>query len=55
VIGEVDDDVVGRVVGAVPGQVDALAADFEGAAVAEGLFVRRPRRVVVAKQAVRGS
>jgi hypothetical protein len=54
VVGEVDDDVVGRVVGAVPGQVDALAADLEGATVAEGLFVRRPRRVVVAQQEAPG-
>ena len=50
VVGQVDDDVVGRVVGAVPGQVDALAADLEGAAVLERLLVRRPGRVVVAQQ-----
>ena len=47
---QVDVDVVGRVVGAVPGQVDALAADLQAAAVLERLLGRRPRRVVVAQQ-----
>src|SRR6201996_605968 len=36
VVGEVDVDVVRRVVGPVPGQFDALAADFQGVAVGEG-------------------
>ena len=54
VVGQVDDDVVGRVVGAVPGQVDALAADLEGAAVLERFFVRWPGRVVVAQQEAPG-
>jgi hypothetical protein len=54
VIGQVDDDVVGRVVGPVPGKVDALAPDLERAPVLERLLVRWPRRVVVAqKQAAR--
>jgi hypothetical protein len=35
---------------AVPGEVDALAADLERASVAERLVVRGPRRVVVAQQ-----
>ena len=39
----------GEWLGAVPGEVDPLAADLEGAAVAEGLLVRRPGRVVVAQ------
>ena len=47
---QVDVDVVGRVIGAVPGQRDALAADLERALVLEGLLGRRPRRVVVAQQ-----
>ena len=50
VVGQVDEDVVGRVVGAVPGEVDPLAADLEGALVLERLLVRRPRRVVVPQQ-----
>jgi len=50
VVGQVDEDVVGRVVGAVPGQVDPLAADLERAVVLERLFVGRPGRVVVAQQ-----
>ena len=54
VIGEVDDDVVGRVVGAVPGQVDPLAADLERAPVGEGLLVRWARRIVVAQQQAAG-
>ena len=54
VVGEVDDDVVGRVVGAVPGEVDPLAADLEGSTVLERLFVRRPGRVVVAQQEAPG-
>jgi hypothetical protein len=50
VVGQVDDDVVGRVVGAVPGQVDALAADLEGAAILERFLVRRSGRIVIAQQ-----
>jgi hypothetical protein len=50
VVGQVDDDVVGRVVGTVPGEVDALAADLERARVLEGLLVRGPGRIVVAQQ-----
>lgn len=44
------DAVVGRVVGAVPGQLDPLAADVQGPAVLEGLGRCRPGRVVVAQQ-----
>jgi len=50
VVGQVDEDVVGRVVGAVPCQVDALAADLEGAAILERLLVRRSGRIVVAQE-----
>src|SRR6266542_3804723 len=50
VAGEVDVDVVRRVVGAVPGQFHALAADLEGVTVGEGHFWRWPGRVVVAEQ-----
>ena len=50
VVRQVDEDVVGRVVGTVQRQVDALAADLEGAAILEGLLGRGPRRVVVAQQ-----
>jgi hypothetical protein len=50
VVGEMDEDVVGRVVGAVPGQLDAFASDLEGAAVLEGLFWWGPGGVVVAEQ-----
>jgi hypothetical protein len=46
----VDDDVVGRVIGAVPGEVDALTADLQRPVVLERLLVRRPGRVVVAQQ-----
>jgi hypothetical protein len=52
VVGEVD--VVGRVVGAVPGQVDPLAADLERASILKGLLVRWPGRVVVAQQEALG-
>jgi hypothetical protein len=48
--GQMDEDVVRRVIGAVPGQLDALAADLEHAADLEGLIRRGPRRVVVAQQ-----
>jgi hypothetical protein len=54
VVGQVDDDVVRGVVGAVPGQVDSLAADRERAAVLEGLLIRGSRRVVVAQQQAPG-
>ena len=30
VVGEVDEDVVGRVIGAVPGQLDALTTNLQG-------------------------
>ena len=50
VVGQVDDDVVRRVVGAVPGQLDPLTADLQGAAVLERLLVRGSGRVVVAQQ-----
>ncbi len=35
---------------AVPGQVDALAADLESATILERLLVRRSGRIVVAQQ-----
>ena len=35
---------------AVPGEVDAFAADLERAAILERLLVRRPGRIVVAQQ-----
>jgi hypothetical protein len=54
VVGQVDDDVVGRVGAAVPGKVDALAADLERAVVPEGLLVRGSRRVVVAQEQAPG-
>jgi hypothetical protein len=50
VAGEVDVDVVRRVVRAVPGQLGPLTADLEGVAVGEGDLRRRPGRVVVAQQ-----
>ena len=50
VVGQVDEDVVRRVIGAVPGELDALASDLESAAVLEGLFRRGPCGVVVAQQ-----
>ena len=53
-VGQVDEDVVGRVARAVPGQVDPLAADFEGAAVLEGLFVGWLGRIVVAQKETPG-
>src|SRR6266508_2031674 len=49
-VGQVDEDVVGRVVGAVPCQVDALAADLEAAAVLECHLIRRSGRIVVAHE-----
>src|ERR1700738_2005424 len=45
-----DDGVVRRVIGPVPGQVDPLAPDLERAAILEGLLVRGPSRVVVTEQ-----
>jgi hypothetical protein len=48
------DDVVGRVIRTVPGQVDPLAADLEHAAVLERLFIGWPGRVVVAQQEAPG-
>ena len=50
VLGKVDDAVVGRVVGAVPRELDPLAADLEGPAIAEGLLRCRSGRVVVPEQ-----
>src|SRR3954466_3954134 len=50
VVWQMDVDVVGRVIGAVPGQVDALAADLQAAPFPERLLRRGPRRVVVAHQ-----
>jgi len=50
VVGEVDVDVVRRVVGPVPGQFDPLAADFQGVAVGEGHVRDGAGRVVVAQQ-----
>ena len=44
VVGQVDEDVVGRVVGAVPGELDAFAADLERAAVLERLLVAEAAR-----------
>jgi hypothetical protein len=45
-----DEDVVRRVVGTVPGQLDALASDFEGPTVLEGLVWWGPCRVVIAEE-----
>src|SRR5215204_6509252 len=42
VVGEVDEDVVRRVVRAVPGQLDALTAHVQGVPVSEGHLRRRP-------------
>jgi hypothetical protein len=50
VVREVDEDVLRRMVGAVPGQLDALAAHLQGVTVGEGHLRRRPCRVVIAKQ-----
>src|SRR5664279_3690218 len=50
VVGEMDVDVVRRVVGAVPGQFDALSAHLERVAVDEDHLRDRPGRVVVAQQ-----
>src|ERR1700683_505554 len=50
VVGEVDVDVVRRVVGAVPGQFDPLAADFRGVAVGEGHVRDGAGGVIVAQQ-----
>src|SRR5690242_2971645 len=49
VAGEVDIDVVRRVVGAVPGQLDALASYLQGVAISEGHLRRGPGRAVVAQ------
>jgi hypothetical protein len=49
-VGQVDDDVVGRVVRPVLGEVDALATDLQRAPITEGLLVRRPGRIVVPQQ-----
>src|SRR5579863_4629985 len=50
VVGEVNVDVVGRVVGPVPGKFDPLAADFQGVAVGEGDVGGGAGGVVVAQQ-----
>jgi len=50
VVGEVDVNVVRRVVGSVPGQFDPLAADFQGVAVGEGHVRDGAGGVVVAQQ-----
>src|ERR1700722_9499583 len=50
VAGEVDVDVVRRVVGPVPGQFDPLAADFQGVAVGEGHVRYGAGGVIVAQQ-----
>ncbi|MCW2895257.1 MAG: hypothetical protein JWO75_4746 [Actinomycetia bacterium] len=54
VVGEVDVDVVRRVVGAVPGQLDPLAPHLQGVAVGERHLRHRPGRVVVPPQEPRG-
>ena len=48
--GEVDVDVVRRVVGAAPGQLDALSAYLQRVAVSEGHVRQRPARVAVPDQ-----
>src|SRR5262249_53494396 len=50
VVWEVNEDVVRRVIRAVPGQLDAFATDSQRAAVPEGLLSHRPRRAVVPQQ-----
>ena len=47
---EMNVDVVRRVIGAVPGQLDPLAPDLQGVAVGEGHLRYRPGRVVVPQQ-----
>jgi hypothetical protein len=54
VVGQVNEDVVRRMVAAVPGQLDALAADLKRVPVLEGLLRCGPRGVVVAQQQVAG-
>ncbi|GEM_PF-5991017 len=49
-VGEVDVYVVRRVVGAVPGEVDAFTRDAQGVAMGEGHLRRRPGGVVVPQQ-----
>src|SRR6266516_5575059 len=49
VVREVDVDVVRRVVGAVPGQLDTLAPDLEGVTVGEGDIRQRAGLVFVAE------
>src|SRR6266436_7840542 len=50
VIGQVDVDVVGRMIGSLPGELDASPADVESAAVLEDFLRRGPRGVVVPYQ-----
>lgn len=52
VVGQMDVDVVGRVVRTEPCEVDALSADLERQPILEGLLGLRPGRVVVAEQEV---
>jgi hypothetical protein len=50
VAGEVDVDVVRRVVRPVPGQLDTLTPDLQGVTIGEGHLRRRPGGVVVPQQ-----
>jgi hypothetical protein len=50
VVREVDVDIVRRVVGAVPRQLDAFTADLQGPVVGESLFRRGFGRVIVPQQ-----
>src|SRR2546423_335053 len=50
VIWEMDIAVVRRVIGAVPGELDALTGDAQGTTIRKRLFRRRPGRVVVAQE-----
>ena len=54
VVGQVDEDVVGRVIRAVPRQLDTFASDLESAAVLKGLFGSGPCGVVVPQQELPG-
>ena len=47
VVREMDVDIVRRVVGAAPGQLDALSPDLERVSIGEGHIRHRPGRVVV--------
>jgi hypothetical protein len=54
VVGQVNEDVVRRVVVAVPRQLDPLAPDFQCAVVLERLLWRRSSGVIVTKQELAG-